>query len=48
MCLDGETNDCIYTRAKPPNIRIHHYYIFKPNIITCIAGKKSYTFDIIK
>ncbi|XP_031841446.1 uncharacterized protein LOC116430898 isoform X2 [Nomia melanderi] len=27
-----------YTLAEIPNIRVHHFYIFKPDVVICIAG----------
>ncbi|KAK1128762.1 hypothetical protein K0M31_019913 [Melipona bicolor] len=37
LSLEGNENDCIYTYARPPNIRIRQYHVFKPNIVTCIT-----------
>lgn len=48
LSLEGNKNDGIYTRARPPNMGVRQYYIFKPNIITCITGKKFYTLDVSK
>ncbi|KAK9296560.1 hypothetical protein QLX08_009411 [Tetragonisca angustula] len=37
LSLEGDKNDCIYTRAKVPNMRVRQYHIFKPNVITCFG-----------
>ncbi|OAD53840.1 hypothetical protein WN48_08813 [Eufriesea mexicana] len=37
LTLDADKRTYSYTHAEPLNIRIHRYYIFKPNIIACIT-----------